>query len=225
VTAPDYFQKGLFRMLSGKKSDTLVILVHEIHGVNQHMRYISHLIDQLGVDVICPDLYPSGISAGESEEEVYDSFFKYVGFQKASSQIKKSIEDSRGKYKYIYVVGFSAGATAAWLCSEHEAVSGVLCFYGSRIRDYVEVNPIARTILFFSSREKSFDVIPLITRLEKKENQNIDIHLFDAEHGFANPYSKAFCQEAFDSTFALLKKTLGLGSADRLMLTRPGTCI
>ncbi|KSU64672.1 hypothetical protein AS034_02210 [[Bacillus] enclensis] len=212
-------------MLSDKKSDTLVILVHEIHGVNQHMRYISSLIDQFEVDVICPNLYPSGISAGESEEEVYDTFLKYVGFQKAASQIKESIEGKRGKYKNIYVVGFSAGATAAWLCSEHEGVSGVLCFYGSRIRDYVEVNPIARTILFFSSTEKSFDVNPLITGLEKKENQNIDIHLFDAEHGFANPYSKAFCQKAFDSTFALLKKTLELGSVNQSRITRPGTRI
>jgi dienelactone hydrolase len=195
-------------MLSCRKSDNLVIIVHEIHGVNQHMRYISHLINNLGMDVICPNLYPSGMSLGESEEEVYNSFFKHAGFQKSASQIEKLIEENRGKYKNIYLVGFSVGATAAWLCSNHKNVSGVICFYGSRIRDYVQVNPTSRTILFFSNKEKSFDVNPLITELEKKENKYIDIHLFDAKHGFANPYSKEFCQEAFDASFALLKGVL-----------------
>ncbi|MEG9294921.1 dienelactone hydrolase family protein [Mangrovibacillus sp. Mu-81] len=202
------FSERVLAMLSSRKSDSLVIIVHEIHGVNQHMRYISHLINNLGVDVICPNLYPSGVSLGDSEEGDYNSFFKHVGFQKAGSQIKELIEDSRGKYENIYLLGFSVGATAAWLCSDHKDVSGVLCFYGSRIRDYVQVNPTSRTLLFFSNQEKSFDVNPLITALEKKENKYIDIHLFDAKHGYANPYSKEYCQEAFDASFALLKEVL-----------------
>jgi dienelactone hydrolase len=195
-------------MLSCSKSETLVVIVHEIHGLNQHMKYIANLIDHLGTDVICPNLYPTGISLGDSEEEVYKSFFKHVGFERAASQIKESIEENRGKYKNIYVVGFSVGATAAWLCSDHEAVSVVLCFYGSRIRDYVEMNPTSPALLFFSNKEKSFDVHPLINQLEKKGNEYIDIHLFDANHGFANPYSKAFCQEAYDESFSILKEVI-----------------
>ncbi|MBH9966089.1 dienelactone hydrolase family protein [[Bacillus] enclensis] len=195
-------------MLSCRKSDTLVVIVHEIHGVNKHMRYMANLIDHLGMDVICPNLYPPGMPLGESEEEVYKSFFKYVGFERAAAQIKGTVEENRRKYKYIFVVGFSVGATSAWLCSDHEGVSGVLCFYGSRIRDYVEVKPASPALLFFSNKEKFFDVHPLITQLEKKGSEYIDIHLFDANHGFANPYSKAFCQEAFDESFSILKEVI-----------------
>jgi dienelactone hydrolase len=193
-------------MLSCRKSDTLVVIVHEIHGVNQHMRYLTNLIDHLGMDVICPNLYPPGMQLGESEEEEYKSFFKHVGFEKAAAQIKGTVAENRGRYKNIYVVGFSVGATAAWLCSDYEGVSGILCFYGSRIRDYVEVNPISPALLFFSNKEKSFDVHPLITQLDKKGNEYIEIHLFDANHGFANPYSKTFCQKAFDESFSILKE-------------------
>ncbi len=172
------------------------------------MRSISSLIDRLEMDVICPNLYPSDVLVGEREEDAYNSFFKHVGFQKAAITIGELVEENRSKYKNIYLVGFSVGATVAWLCSDHISVSGFACFYGSRIRNYVQMNPTCPTLLFFSSNEKSFDVTPLLEELREKENQFISIHLFNAPHGFANPYSKEFCQNAFDKSFALLQVAL-----------------
>jgi dienelactone hydrolase len=195
----------MFTMLSHKKRENLVIIVHEIYGVNPHMRYFSKLIENLGMDVLCPNLYPIGISLGEREEDVYKNFFQHVGFQKAASTIKGLIEENRTKYKNIYVVGFSVGATVAWLCSDHEYVSGIICFYGSRIRNYIQMKPTTLTLLLFSNKEKSFNVDSLIKELEKQENKHIHIHLFDAKHGFANPYSKEFCPKAFDASFAILE--------------------
>ncbi|NMH68103.1 dienelactone hydrolase family protein [Bacillus sp. RO3] len=195
-------------MPDSRNRENLVIIIHEIHGVNRHMEYMSTLIGDLGMDVICPNLYPPEASLGESEEDAYKSFFQHVGFQKAAATIKELMEKNRSQYKNIYLVGFSVGATVAWLCSDHSSVKGIFCFYGSRIRDYVHMNPTCPTQLFFSRIEKSFDVNPLLKELEKKENASISFHLFDAPHGFANPYSNTFSQDAFDKSFALLKGAL-----------------
>ncbi|BCE10035.1 dienelactone hydrolase family protein [Bacillus paralicheniformis] len=38
------------------KSDTAVIVLHEIYGINRHMHDVCQLIAEQGFDVICPNL-------------------------------------------------------------------------------------------------------------------------------------------------------------------------
>ncbi|BCB04129.1 hypothetical protein KH172YL63_22620 [Bacillus sp. KH172YL63] len=195
-------------MVGCQTHESLVILIHEIHGVNDHMHDITKRIRNLGVDVLCPNLYPSGTPEGESEEDHYKSYFQHIGIKKAKNTVIELVDENRKNYRNIYVIGFSVGATVAWLCSEHQYISGVICYYGSRIRDYVHINPTCPTHLFFSDVEKSFDVRHLSKEIEQKENDYISLHLFHAFHGFANPYSQTFCQNAFHQSFALLENVL-----------------
>jgi dienelactone hydrolase len=38
------------------QSDTAVVLIHEIYGINSHMRDVGQLLAQYGFDVCCPNL-------------------------------------------------------------------------------------------------------------------------------------------------------------------------
>ncbi|WP_313958725.1 dienelactone hydrolase family protein [Bacillus sp. X1(2014)] len=105
------------------------------------------------------------------------------------------------------MIGYSVGATVAWLCSEEDCLDGVMAYYSSRIRNYQQIVPQCPTVLFFPEEEPSFHVDQLISNLDQK---NIEIHKFKGQHGFSDPYSSKFneksSQNAFKEMLSFLKK-------------------
>ncbi|WP_066051585.1 dienelactone hydrolase family protein [Robertmurraya korlensis] len=181
------------------KSDKLIIVIHEIYGVNQHIKTYCNHLDKLGYEVFFPNLLKNKQPFPyEQEEMAYQHFMKEIGFFKARDKILKTIKESRGKYKNIYLVGFSVGATIAWLCSEVEGIDGVVGYYGSRIRDYIEIEPACPALLLFSEKEEGFHIDNLILKLIDKK---VEVHKFEGKHGFSDPYSLKYNQHSAEDAF------------------------
>ena len=71
-----------------KKSDTVIIVIHEIYGLNQHMQGYCELLSKQGFDVICPDLLERGMPFDYSQEDdAYRHFMGNVGFTGALYKI------------------------------------------------------------------------------------------------------------------------------------------
>ncbi len=150
-----------------KDSDTAIIVVHEIYGINQHMKFICQSLSEYDFDVFCPNLLDKEMPFDYSQEEdAYSNLMKNIGFTNALITIKNSIMDIKDEYKKIFVVGFSVGATVAWLCSEEQLVDGIIGYYGSRIRNFMDISPQCPTLLFFPQEETSFNVDELISTLD-----------------------------------------------------------
>ncbi|MEB4783980.1 dienelactone hydrolase family protein [Paenibacillus jamilae] len=192
-----------------KKSDTLIVVLHEIYGINQHIQnYCSLLLDE-GYDVICPNLIGKETPFDYSQEEAaYAHFIKNIGFKRASYHIESLLLSIQARYKKVFIVGFSIGATIAWLCSKEKYVDGIVGYYGSRIRNYLEITPHCPTLLFFPQEEISFNVDELISALD---NHNIQIHKFSGQHGFSDPYSPRYhvhsAQQSFIEMVEFFRKT------------------
>lgn len=191
-----------------KKSDTLIIVIHEIYGINHHMQSFCELISKEGFDVICPNLLERDITFNYSQEEVaYHHFMESIGFTQAQHKIQDTLSDAKGEYQKVFIIGFSVGATVAWLCSKEERIDGIVGYYGSRIRNYVELKPKSPTMLIFPEEEQSFHVDELIANLD---NKNIKVYKFSGEHGFSDPYSPRYnvlsAQLAFSKTVDFIIK-------------------
>jgi dienelactone hydrolase len=171
-----------------QNSSTFVL--HEIYGINQQIQNFCKFISEQGNYVICPDLLEKGSSFEYFQEKLaYHHFIEYIGVEESSEKIKTILSTYRLEYKRIVIIGFSVGATIAWLCSEDEKVDGVIGFYSSRIRNYLDVTPMCPTMLFFPEEEPSFQVDEVTAALERK---HIDIQKFSGKHGFSDPYSSNF---------------------------------
>lgn len=171
-------------------SNKVIIVVHEIYGINQHMKSFCHTLSEKGYDVICPNLLKQGEPFTYSQEETaYQNFSENIGFTNATDKIKNIVLNSKETYEKVYIVGFSVGATIAWLCSEIDCLDGIVGYYGSRIRNYLGITPICPTMLFFPEKEHSFNVDELILYLKEKK---VKIHKFNGQHGFSDPYSPRF---------------------------------
>jgi dienelactone hydrolase len=183
-----------------KRSDTAIIVLHEIYGVNQHMQYICKLLSEYDFDVFCPNLLEQEMAFDYSEEEkAYRNFMEDVGFEDTLVKIKSLLLGIREKYKNVYLIGFSVGATVAWLCSEEKLVDGIIGYYGSRIRNYMELSPQCPTLLIFPDEEKSFKVNELVAVLDGK--QNVEVHQFSGQHGFSDPFSSKYNEQSAKKAF------------------------
>ncbi|WP_258297202.1 dienelactone hydrolase family protein [Paenibacillus peoriae] len=182
-----------------KKSDTLIVVLHEIYGINQHIEnFCSSLSDQ-GYAVICPNLLGKETPYDYSQEETaYTNFMDNIGFDRAFYHMESLLLSVRARYKKVFIVGFSIGATIAWLCSKEKYVDGIVGYYGSRIRNYLEIAPHCPTLLFFPQEEPSFNVDELISTLD---NRNIRVHKFSGQHGFSDPYSPRYNVHSAQQSF------------------------
>lgn len=170
-------------------SDIAIIILHEIYGINQHIKGVCKYYSEQKYDVFCPDLYKGNGSFKYIENEVaYGYFNENVGFQ-VFQKINELIDELKNQYRKVLIIGFSVGATIAWRCSESGKCDGVICYYGSRIRDYISVTPLCPMLLIFASKD-SFDVCDVVNKLSKKEN--VSANVFDGNHGFADKYEENY---------------------------------
>lgn len=190
----------------------LVILVHEIYGVNSHMKKMGRLIKMAGYDVLTPNLLGEDeVYTLQEEKTTYEQFTKHERLKTGETIIQNVIRQNAGRH--IFVIGFSVGATIAWKCSSMPEMSGSVCYYGSRIRDSLHHVPACPVLLFFPNYEPSFDVALLIKKLREKQHTHLEIYQFDALHGFANPDSVYFNRALFFKTLSIIKNGRKNGSA------------
>ena len=184
-------------------SDTAIIVVHEIYGVDEHILDVCNRLAQEKYDVLCPNLLMNRQTPFKQSEEpaAYQYFMQNVGFELAKQQIEALSRQIRDQYRTCFIVGYSVGATTAWLCSQYEGLyNGIICFYGSRIRDYQKLEPQCPTLLFFPKKEIGFEVDELLQTLTGRHN--VSVAKVNALHGFTDPWSEHYCEAASKETFA-----------------------
>lgn len=197
----------MFQIL--KDRETLIIVIHEIYGMNQHVESYCKSLSEQGYDVICPNLLKSAQPFDYAEEEkAYQNFMENIGFEAAIDKLKKIVSSVKNEYQKIFLIGFSIGATIAWLCSEEECLDGIVGYYGSRIRNYKDKVPLTPVLLFFPEKEPSFNVDELITFLQQR---SIEIHTFNGRHGFGDRYSPNYndksAKRAFSEMLSFITKS------------------
>ncbi|WKY46239.1 dienelactone hydrolase family protein [Eubacteriaceae bacterium ES2] len=104
-------------------------------------------------------------------------------------------------------MGFSVGATIAWRCSISDFCDGIIGFYGSRIRNYLEIEPVCPTLLLFADQD-SFDVDAITTKLGAF--QKVRTLSFSAKHGFMDQYSTHFDEKSAIKAKRLVGEFLNL---------------
>lgn len=185
--------------MSGDAARPAVILLHEIYGVNDHIKAAAADFKAQGFAVYCPDLL--GTVYGYDREAAAYAHYMRIGFAAAAGQVAALAESLADRHRRIYLVGYSAGATVAWLASGQEPFAGAVGYYGSRIRDYLDIVPACPVLLLFPSHEDAFSVDTLARGLAAKER--VRVHILPGRHGFADRYSPRYDRAAAAEADAL----------------------
>lgn len=171
-----------------KKNKNAVIVLHEIYGVNSFMKDMCSEYSQQGFDVFCPDMIHGNHFLYSEAAEAYRYFFTNTGLE-YYKEVEGMLSKLKSIYDKVFLAGFSVGAAIAWRCCEFRDCDGIICCYGSRIRDYISLQPQHPVLLLFAKQD-SFDVEQAAEQLAGKAN--LELHILEAGHGFMDPYSEAF---------------------------------
>lgn len=184
----------------------VIIVLHEIYGINRFIENISEKFNDAGFDVLCPNMIGRSAFPYEESEDAYEHFVSQVGFD-IYKEISSTVDNLKKRYDKVFIVGFSVGATVAWRCCENSSCDGIVGCYGSRIRDYTNLNAACPTLLLFAKVD-SFDVDFLIRQLQEKSH--LLMLEFNAKHGFIDPFSqnydKQMSKRAEEAIFCFLSE-------------------
>ncbi|MFT6816142.1 MAG: dienelactone hydrolase [Sphingobacteriales bacterium] len=168
-----------------------IILVADVFGKTPALIKLS---EELQTEVIV-DPY-NGMNMGfKNEAEAYSYFMGNVGLEVYFSKLLKITESISS---VSTLIGFSVGASIIWKLSEGSSVKNVkcgICYYGSQIRNFKEVNPLFEVELIFPKKEAHFDVLELQSELSKK--QKVKTMQTAYLHGFMNLYSANYSQAGY----------------------------
>jgi dienelactone hydrolase len=188
------------------KNKSAMIVLHEIYGINDFIKDRCDEYHAKGFDIYCPDMLSRNRFAYYETEKAYTFFNNEVGFD-YWHRVEALLEALRSAYDKLYVVGFSVGATLAWRCCTSELCDGIICCYGSRIRDYVNLSPACPVLLLFASAD-SFDVNDVAAALREKTKTKLCV--FPAKHGFLDPYSRHYNEKQARAAKEQIHDFLGL---------------
>ncbi|MFJ7737284.1 dienelactone hydrolase family protein [Lysinibacillus sp. NPDC097287] len=171
-----------------------VFILHEIYGVNNFIQEQASEFSDDQTVVECVALYPEGkVFSYAQEEEAYAYFTKEVGFDAPIEQLSQQLRIAIEQYEEVVLIGFSVGATLAWRLSTLP-LRRVVCVYGSRIRQYLDIRPSCPTLVLMPSHEKSFDINEMKHTLQ--HIHFVQIMQFVGEHGFMDEQNRAFHLES-----------------------------
>lgn len=180
-----------------------MIILHEIYGINNHMLKTEEYWRNRGFDVIIPNFYENNEKFEYQEEKDAYEYFNNIGFNTCVCKVNELIKESKKTYKHIFLIGYSIGATVAWLCSENSECSGIVCYYGSRIRDYIQINPLCPSLVIFASTENSFNVQEIASTIDKADNT--EVYILEGKHGFADLFSRNYSSDSEKAGNELVK--------------------
>ena len=171
-----------------------VFILHEIYGVNDFIKEQAIEFSEDQTVVECVALYPEGkVFSYTQEEEAYAYFTKEVGFDAPIEQLSQQLRVAIEQYEEVVLIGFSVGATLAWRLSTLP-LHRVVCVYGSRIRQYLDIQPSCPTLVLLPYHEKSFNVSNMKHTL--KHIHFVQVVQFSGEHGFMDDRNHAFQLES-----------------------------
>ena len=142
-----------------------------------------------------------------TEQQAYQAFLASGGVAAYAKKIRAIVEEQS---QLQHVIGFSVGASAWWMESAVHAsqLRTASLFYGSRIRNYVDLQSHCPTHFIFAQNEAAFQVDQVVKNLQQRGHQ-AEIAVA-CKHGFMNPYSSGFSLKTQTHYLEILSKKINI---------------
>jgi dienelactone hydrolase len=174
------------------------IVASDIYGITPELRALAR---SLGEGAILLSPWAGDGCPYASEAQAHAAFVAADGLAAYADKLSAAAGSSP-----VFLVGFSVGATAAWLYAAQQcthAQSRALLYYGSRIRFYTALKPSFPVRAFFAEHEAAFapaDIVPLIA------SNTVAVQIVPgSSHGFMNPRSPGFSDILYKEHTTILR--------------------
>ena len=199
---------------TSKKS---IILVYEIFGLTDHIKNVAKEYAENGFLVAVPDIF-------SRLENNIDLPYNKNGFSKGLHLKEKlgwelpvmdivALAANLRLESNVSVLGYCYGGSLAWLAMQKSFIfEKGICYYGSSIPEFLELNVNCPGMLHFGSKDKGIPVeaIEKVKKFIDKSKNKIKLYVYEnADHGFncnqRKSYNKKAAELAFEKTIKFLQ--------------------
>lgn len=191
---------------SKKKSDNYLFVFHEWWGLNDHIKEEAERLhkDLENVNVLAIDLYDGKVA--DTREEAME-LMDGVEDERAESIIKGAIEFA-SKNARIGTIGWCFGGSwslqAAIIAGSHTVAC--VMYYGMPEDDVEDLKKLQAPVLgIFAEKDESItpEIVEKFEEDMDEAEEELDVEMFEADHGFANPSNSIFDKEATEKAYKL----------------------
>ncbi|QDF28663.1 hypothetical protein [Halarcobacter anaerophilus] len=176
------------------------IIISDIFGRTKELEEFS---SNFNLPTEIHDPYSAKYMSFSSEKEAYNYFLEKVTLNKYAETLLNRIQSIESP---VNLIGFSIGASAIWKISDiiNLNVKSAYCYYGSQIRNHLDIEPLFPICLTFPSSEIHFSVNELMDKLANKNN--VTIRQVPFLHGFMNHHSVNFNKKGYEQEISVLSE-------------------
>jgi carboxymethylenebutenolidase len=196
----------------GSRRGGLVIL-QEIFGVTDQLKGLARRYAALGYEIAIPALFDRHEKGAVVP---FDQAAKGRDMMLASKLDETMIDVvaavsklSEGNGKVV-VMGFCWGGGLAIRAAQMLEIAGAVSFYGTRLPQYLDLPLKAPVLGHFGTKDDH--VPPEMLKQAQESLPELDVHMYDAGHAFANDARPTYVPEAAEKahsrTEAFLEKVL-----------------
>jgi carboxymethylenebutenolidase len=218
LTASDGHRLGAYCAEASGPSHGGVVVLHEIFGVNHHIRSVCDRLAAAGFTALAPALFDrqqADFESGYTPEETVRAE-RMVLRDPDMGQYLKDTAAAIAELKSagpVSLLGFGVGGSVAFgAATSLDGVASAVCYYGAHIKYFADQTPKSPTLLHFGAKDED---IPLtaVDRI-RKLRPDCTIHLYEgAGHGFNCDERASFHQPS--ATMAWERTIAWLESAHR----------
>lgn len=194
-----------------------VVVIHEWWGLNDHIKHWADRLAEDGYAALAVDLY-GGQVATTSEQAM--AIMRAVDETRAKEILTAAHrflrEDARIQATRRGVIGWCFGG--AWALQQailQPDLDAAVIYYGRLVTDEAALSGIRAQLLgVFANRDQSIppDAVAGFAQALQRAGKSIELHQYDADHGFANPsgahYETDDAADAWSHVRAFLTRTL-----------------
>lgn len=162
-----------------------LLVAADIYGVTPALRALAA---NLGGEAAFLSPWPGEASPYATEQDSHAAFVAGPGLEAYAERIALAAAGEP-----VTLVGFSVGATAGWLYAAGQQChpeSRLVLFYGSRIRNYLDLRPRCRVEAIFAEHEAAFDPYAVAAAIAS-DTVRTEV-VAGAAHGFMNALSPGY---------------------------------
>ncbi|WP_116043255.1 dienelactone hydrolase family protein [Amycolatopsis palatopharyngis] len=165
---------------------TALVIAHEILGLNAHIERMRDRFARYSCDVHTPALFedPTRRFRHDEQRAAVGYLRRTGGVDAMAGRLIGVAESLRPRYRRVLALGFSAGATASWIAANSGVFDAVVCLYGSRIRDHLDLRPACPCLSLFAAVEPGFS--PRRVAAGLAGTRNVTAEVYDCGHGFCD---------------------------------------
>ncbi len=209
-------QQGSAYYLAAKgNSNQYLLVIHEWWGLNDHIKREAERLhkDLDNVHVMALDIYDGKVA---TSRELAQQYMQSVTTDRAKAIIDGAIQHA-GDNAEIATIGWCFGggwSLRATILADEQAI-GCVMYYGMPVQNMEEIKEIETDVLGIFAEYDGYITPKVVKEFEqqmKEADKDIEVHMYEADHGFANPsgsrYDEDAAKDAYDKTLAFLKERL-----------------